>query len=51
VVVVARPSALEIAEREGLPGLLASLAELVEKAGIRVAATPVPRAEGSETAE
>jgi ribonuclease P protein component len=38
VVVVARPMALELAEREGLVGFEASLAELVEKAGIRAAA-------------
>jgi ribonuclease P protein component len=34
VVVVARPSALELAQREGLAGLGASLRELVEKAGV-----------------
>ena len=33
VVVVARPSALELAEREGLAGVRGSLRELLEKAG------------------
>jgi ribonuclease P protein component len=42
VVLVARPSVLELAEREGLAGLRVSLAELAEKAGLRVA----PRPEG-----
>ncbi|HEV7585179.1 MAG TPA: ribonuclease P protein component [Solirubrobacteraceae bacterium] len=37
VVVVARPTSLELAEREGLAGIEASLAELVEKAGLRSA--------------
>ena len=32
VVVVARPEARELAEREGLPGIRVALAELVEKA-------------------
>jgi ribonuclease P protein component len=35
VVVVARPTALDLAEREGLAGLEASLGELIEKAGLR----------------
>ena len=35
VVVVARPTALELAERDGLAGIEASLLELVEKAGLR----------------
>jgi ribonuclease P protein component len=35
VVVVARPTALELAEREGLAGIEASLSELVDKAGLR----------------
>jgi ribonuclease P protein component len=35
VVVVARPTVLELAEREGLAGVEASLGELVEKAGLR----------------
>ncbi len=33
VVVVARPSALELAEREGLEGVRAALRELLERAG------------------
>jgi ribonuclease P protein component len=35
VVVVARPEARELAEREGLAGIGASLLELVERAGLR----------------
>ncbi|MCW3027672.1 MAG: rnpA [Solirubrobacterales bacterium] len=35
VVVVARPTALDLAEREGLAGLEASLGELIDKAGLR----------------
>jgi ribonuclease P protein component len=35
VVVVARPEARELAEREGLGGIGASLLELVERAGLR----------------
>jgi hypothetical protein len=33
--VVARPSALQLAEREGLQGLVESLTELVDRAGLR----------------
>jgi ribonuclease P protein component len=40
VVVVARPPALELAEREGLGGLETSLIELVGKAGLRSADAP-----------
>jgi ribonuclease P protein component len=39
VVVVARPEARELAEREGLTGLDASLAELLDRAGLRQGAT------------
>jgi ribonuclease P protein component len=39
VVVVARPPAGELAEREGLAGMDASLAELIAKAGLHVAAS------------
>jgi ribonuclease P protein component len=39
VVVVARPPAGELAEREGLAGMDASLAELIAKAGLQVAAS------------
>jgi ribonuclease P protein component len=35
VVVVARPSAAELVEREGLDGVDAALQELIEKAGLR----------------
>jgi len=35
VVVVARPAAGELAEREGLAGVGAALAELITKAGLR----------------
>jgi len=35
VVVVARPDALELAEREGLDGMGASLADLIGRAGLR----------------
>jgi ribonuclease P protein component len=37
IVVVARPAAGELAEREGLPGLDAALAELIAKAGLAAA--------------
>jgi ribonuclease P protein component len=37
VVVVARPDALELAEREGLAGLDAALAELLGRAGLSMA--------------
>jgi ribonuclease P protein component len=39
VVVVARPPAGELAEREGLAGMDASLAELIAKAALHVAAS------------
>ncbi len=35
IVVVARPSAGELAEREGLAGIEGSLGELIERAGLR----------------
>jgi ribonuclease P protein component len=35
LVIVARPSAAELVEREGLPGVDAALAELIDKAGLR----------------
>ncbi len=46
VVVVARPAAGELAEREGLAGVDASLAELIGKAGLRV--TPATAAAGPQ---
>jgi ribonuclease P protein component len=45
VVVVARPAAGELAEREGLAGVDASLGELIAKAGLRV--EPLPAGAGS----
>lgn len=46
VVLVARPAAGELAEREGLAGVGASLEELIAKAGLRTGedAAHVPRA-------
>jgi len=40
VVVVARPAALELIEREGLEGVDASLTELVAKGGLRRSSAP-----------
>lgn len=40
VVVVARPDALELAEREGLAGVDAALSELLGRAGLCVAEAP-----------
>ena len=40
VVVVARPSTAELAEREGLAGMQAALAELIAKAGLGGADAP-----------
>jgi ribonuclease P protein component len=40
VVVVARPSAAELVERDGLEGVDAALAELIAKAGLRADAEP-----------
>jgi ribonuclease P protein component len=42
VVVVARPPAGELADREGLAGVDAALAELIGKAGLRGPASPPP---------
>jgi ribonuclease P protein component len=44
LVVVARPEARELAEREGLAGLDSALGELIERAGLRPA-VPEPRGE------
>jgi ribonuclease P protein component len=41
LVVVARPQASELADREGLAGVDASLAELIAKAGLCSASSPV----------
>lgn len=49
IVVVARPHALELAEREGLSGVAASLRELLGKAGLLPGA-PVARAGEAEAA-
>jgi ribonuclease P protein component len=52
IVVVARPQARELAEREGLAGIDASLTELIARAGLRGAAAadqaPAPRAGAEE---
>jgi ribonuclease P protein component len=42
IVVVARPQARELADREGLAGIDASLAELIEQAGLRRGAVATP---------
>jgi ribonuclease P protein component len=47
VVVVARPPAGELAEREGLAGLQAALTELIGKAGIGAGARLGPEEEAS----
>jgi ribonuclease P protein component len=44
LVVVARPEARELAEREGLTGLGAALNELVDKAGLRRGSPTTPSA-------
>jgi ribonuclease P protein component len=45
VVVVARSPVGELAERDGLAGVDASLAELISKAGLRAGAEPTPGAQ------
>jgi len=42
IVIVARPAAGELAEREGLAGVEGSLAELIAKAGLRSCAPAAP---------
>ena len=42
IVVVARPAAGELAEREGLAGMDAALSELIAKAGLRAEAVAAP---------
>lgn len=44
VVVVARPQARELAEREGLSGIDGALGELIDQAGLRPAANAEPPA-------
>lgn len=54
VVVVARPSAVELAERDGLQGVDEALAELIAKAGLREGAempTEAPRPESRSEAQ
>jgi ribonuclease P protein component len=46
VVLVARPAARELAEREGLEGVDAALTELITKAGLRRSPSPAPGGEG-----
>jgi len=45
VVVVARPAALELAEREGLEGMRSALGELLAKAGLAAEAQPAADAQ------
>jgi ribonuclease P protein component len=49
IVVVARPQARELAEREGLAGVDAALAELIDRARLRVAAPSTADAPPGET--
>ena len=55
IVLVARPQARELAEREGLAGIDASLTELIARAGLRsataVAAAPAAVAADEATVE
>jgi ribonuclease P protein component len=51
VVVVARPGAGELAEREGLAGVKATLTELIDKAGIPARDGTRKTAHAEETAE
>jgi ribonuclease P protein component len=46
VVVVARPPAGDLAEREGLSGMESSLGELIVKAGLRSGSPETPDADG-----
>lgn len=43
LVVVARPEARELAEREGLAGVDAAFTELIERAGLKHGSPPTPR--------
>ena len=51
VVLVARPDARELAEREGLAGIAGALRDLVEKAGLREGAAHPPDAPAHREAE
>jgi ribonuclease P protein component len=52
IVLVARPQARELAEREGLAGIDASLTELIARAGLRAAPSAAPAsAAPAETGE
>jgi ribonuclease P protein component len=51
IVVVARPQARELAEREGFAGIDASLAELIAKAGLRKGAPASAGGEAEAEAE
>jgi ribonuclease P protein component len=50
LVIVARPDALELAEREGLEGLGASLSELLVRAGLTAQPAPAASVEDAERA-
>jgi ribonuclease P protein component len=50
LVVVARPDALELAEREGLEGIGGSLSALLERAGLSADSPAVSRVENAERA-
>jgi ribonuclease P protein component len=51
IVVVARPQARELAEREGLAGIDASLTELIARAGLRGAPSAAPASAAAAGAE
>jgi ribonuclease P protein component len=51
VVVVARPEARELAEREGLGGIDGALGELIAKAGLRIGGGTEPEEEQTGSAE
>jgi ribonuclease P protein component len=50
VVVVARPSAAELVEREGLAGVTSALDELIAKGGLRVGSEPEAQVDGESGA-
>jgi len=51
VVVVARPEARELAEREGLDGIDGALGELIGRAGLRMGGARAPRLEAQAAEE